>query len=59
MKHKELLRIREAATLLGVSVVTMRRWDNDGKLVAIKVSTRGDRRYKPEDIEKFIEQNKK
>lgn len=59
MKSQKLLRIREAATLLGVSVVTLRRWDNDGKLKAIKVSIRGDRRYKPEDIEKFVEQNKK
>lgn len=55
----KLLKIREAADLLGVNPETLRRWDNDGKLVAIKVSTRGDRRYKPEDIEKFIEQNKR
>lgn len=55
---QKLLRIREAAELLGVNPETLRRWDKDGKLLAIKVSIRGDRRYKPEDIDRFIEQNK-
>ncbi len=50
----KLLRIREAAEMLGVNPETLRRWDRDGKLKAIKVSTRGDRRYNIENIEKFI-----
>lgn len=55
----KLLKIREAADLLGVNPETLRRWDNEGKLVAVKVSKRGDRRYKPEDLKRFIEENKK
>lgn len=55
----KLLKIREAADLLGVNPETLRRWDNEGKLVAVKVSKRGDRRYKPEDLKRFIEANKK
>lgn len=55
---QKLLRIREAAEILGVNPETLRRWDKEGKLLAIKVSIRGDRRYKPEDIDRFIEQNK-
>lgn len=55
----KLLKIREAAELLGVNPETLRRWDNEGKLVAVKVSKRGDRRYKPEDLNRFIEENKK
>lgn len=54
----KLLRIKEAAEMLGVNPETLRRWDRDGKLLAIKVSKRGDRRYKQEDIQKFIEENK-
>lgn len=54
----KLLRIREAAEILGVNPETLRRWDKEGKLPAVKVSVRGDRRYKPEDIDRFIEQNK-
>jgi excisionase family DNA binding protein len=50
-----LLKIKEAATLLGVSPTTLRKWDKEGKLVAIRISERGDRRYKKEDIEKFLD----
>ena len=50
----KLLRIREAAEMLGVNPETLRRWDRSGKLNAIKISKRGDRRYRKEDIEKFI-----
>jgi excisionase family DNA binding protein len=57
-KDKGLLKIREAALLLGVNPETLRRWDRDGILVAVKVGKRGDRRYKKEDIENFIEKNK-
>ena len=44
--------------MLGVNPETLRRWDRDGKLLAIKVSKRGDRRYNQEDIKKFIEKSK-
>ena len=54
-----LLKIRDAALMLGVNPETLRRWDRDGKLVAVKVSKRGDRRYKIEDIQRFIEINRK
>ncbi len=58
-KKIKLLRIKEAAEILGVNPETLRRWDKEGKLPAVKVSVRGDRRYKPEDIEKFINQRNK
>lgn len=56
---KGLLKIREAALLLGVNPETLRRWDRDGILVAVKVGKRGDRRYQKEDIEKFIKEGLK
>jgi len=49
-----LIKIREAAEMLSVNPETLRRWDREGKLRAIIISKRGDRRYKKEDIEKFI-----
>ncbi len=42
----KLLRIKEAAELLGVNPATLRKWDNEGKLPAIKISKRGDRRHR-------------
>jgi len=52
-----LLRINEAARLLGVHPATLRRWDIEGKLRAVRIGERrrvGDRRYRLEDIQKFI-----
>lgn len=57
-KGKRLLKIKEAAEMLGVNPETLRRWDNDGILKAVRVGSRGDRRYKLEDIEKKIKQRK-
>lgn len=54
VKKIKLLRIREAADMLGVNPETLRRWDRIGRLKAVIVSTRGDRRYKKENIEKLI-----
>lgn len=53
-KRIKLLRIREAAEMLGVNPETLRRWDRQGRLRAIKIGKRGDRRYRQEDITKFI-----
>ena len=50
----KLLRIREAAGMLGVNPETLRRWGKSGKLKPIVISTRGDRRYKKEDIVRFL-----
>jgi excisionase family DNA binding protein len=61
-KNLKLLRIKEAAEMLGVNPETLRRWDKDGTLKAIRVGKRrgvGDRRYQLQDIEKFIKENKK
>lgn len=51
----KLLTIRQAAEILNVHVETLRRWDKAGKLKATRINDRGDRRYKPEDLEQIIE----
>lgn len=53
----ELLTIRQAAKILNVNVETLRRWDKSGKLKAIRIGTRGDRRYRKIDIENFIKKH--
>lgn len=59
MMPKKLLTIRQAAEILNVHVETLRRWDKAGKLKAIKVNDRGDRRYIQGDIDTFINLRKK
>lgn len=55
----KLLRIKEAAEMLGVNPETLRRWDNDGRLKAVRFGKRGDRRYLAEDLQKFIADSKR
>lgn len=42
----DLLTIREVSELLRVSPLTIKRWGKRGKLPAIRINSRGDRRYK-------------
>jgi excisionase family DNA binding protein len=51
--EEKLLNIREAAEILGVSVDTLRRWDESGKLVAIRKEGGTHRYYRERDLEIF------
>jgi len=54
-----LLNINQVAKILGVVPPTLRRWDRDGKLKAIRVGNKkgvGERRYRREDIIKIMSQ---
>lgn len=57
MKKKlpDLLTITETCDVLKVHSNTLRNWDKKGILKAIRFGQRGDRRYKKEDISKFID----
>lgn len=46
----DLLTIREVSELLRVSPLTLKRWGKRGKLPAIRINSRGDRRYKKESV---------
>ena len=57
-KLPELITLKEACEVLKVHPNTMRAWDKKGILVAVRLGERRVRRYKIEDIKKFIESNK-
>lgn len=50
----ELLTLQEASKLLKKHPNTLRKWDEQGVLRAIRMGPRGDRMYKKEDILNFI-----
>ncbi len=50
----ELLTIEEVSKLLRVSKITLKRWGKKGKLPAIRINSRGDRRYKKEEVMRFL-----
>lgn len=53
-QESKLITIREAAEMLGVHQETLRRWDNEGKLKAVRVGERGHRRYRISDLKKIV-----
>ena len=46
----DLLTVREVAEILRVSPLTIKRWGKRGKLPAIRINARGDRRYRKEQV---------
>ncbi len=50
----ELLTIDEVSKLLRVSKITLKRWGKKGKLPAIRINSRGDRRYRKEEVMRFL-----
>jgi excisionase family DNA binding protein len=58
----ELLTLEEAGKILKVHPGTLRRWDKEGLLKAVRIGSRrgvGDRRYRPEDIKDYLNRQKK
>ncbi len=49
-----MLTTREVAQLLNVHVNTVRRWSNQDILKSYRLGTRGDRRFKREDVAAFL-----
>ena len=56
--EKKLISIKDASEMLGVSKLTLRNWDRDGKLSALRHPLNNYRVYQLEDIEKIINQIK-
>lgn len=48
-----LITLQEASEILGVSKITLRRWDNSGKFKAMR-TLGGARRYSECDINRLI-----
>ena len=55
--NSKLLTISQAAKMLGVSIQTLRRWDDSGKLSSVSRKAAGHRHYLKNDIENYIKNN--
>ena len=49
-----MLTVREVARLLHIHPNTVRRWSDRGIIRAYRITNRGDRRFKREDIAHFL-----
>jgi excisionase family DNA binding protein len=48
-----MLTTSEVAHILNVHINTIRRWSNQGVIASYRIGSRGDRRFKKIDVEKF------
>ena len=58
MINERYVTIKEAANILGVSPLTLRNWDKNGKLKAYRHPMNNYRVYKIEDLETVMEEIK-
>jgi len=49
-----MLAVREVAQILHIHINTVRRWSDQGMLTVYRISRRGDRRFRQEDIARFL-----
>jgi len=52
-KDKALLSISEVSKIFDIHQDTLRNWEEKGIISPLRVGPRGDRKYRPEDIEKI------
>ena len=57
MSETGLMTLAEAATYLGVSMVSLRRWTTNGQLRCVRVGSRRDRRFRKADLVAYIRRN--
>ena len=53
----DILTLQQAAKVLNVHPNTLRNWDKEGTLKAIRLGVRKDRRYRKSDILKLLKNN--
>jgi len=53
-----MLTVKEASRLLNIHPNTVRKWSEEGLIKAYRIGPRGDRRFKPEDIDIVLREEK-
>jgi excisionase family DNA binding protein len=49
-----MLTVKDVAVILNIHVNTVRRWSDQGILKSFRITSRGDRRFRQEDIIGFL-----
>ncbi|MBA7485922.1 hypothetical protein ES707_21474 [subsurface metagenome] len=54
VSQRPLLTVKEVTQLLHIHSNTLRRWSDKGIIKALRITRRGDRRFRQEDIDRFL-----
>jgi excisionase family DNA binding protein len=54
-----MLTVSDVARLLNVHINTVRRWSNQGILKSYRIGSRGDRRFRRDNIADFLAEHQK
>jgi excisionase family DNA binding protein len=52
---ENFLTIHQVSVLLNVHPNTLRRWCDEGKMPFVRISSRGDRRFRLTDVQTYLE----
>ena len=52
-----MLTTSEVARILNVHINTVRRWSNQGALKSYRIGSRGDRRFRKDDVDALFNNN--
>jgi excisionase family DNA binding protein len=51
-----LLTVKQVSELLNIHPNTLRRWSEEGRIPVVRVSNRGDRRFRKEDVQRYLDE---
>ena len=54
---ESMLTTSEVARILNVHINTVRRWSNQGALKSYRIGSRGDRRFRKDDVDALLSGN--
>jgi excisionase family DNA binding protein len=59
INSRAMLTVGDVAQLLGLHISTVRRWSNKGILKSYRINSRGDRRFRREDVDGLLNRSYK
>jgi excisionase family DNA binding protein len=51
-----LLTLKQVSELLNIHSNTLRRWCEEGRIPVLRITTRGDRRFRREDVQRYLDE---
>ena len=55
-EQSDMLSVKEVTQMLHIHANTLRRWSDRGQLPSYRIGPRGDRRFRREDISRFLDE---